>query len=55
MANDVTPRSHKALPKFLNMDQIKSLLTAAENPHYQIMIRLVLLRRYAARRSPPSL
>ncbi|TWC55294.1 site-specific recombinase XerD [Pseudomonas sp. SJZ080] len=42
MANDVMPRSHKALPKFLNMAEIKSLLAAAENPHHRMMMRLGL-------------
>jgi len=42
MANDVMPRTHKALPKFLSMTEIKSLLAAAENPHHRIMMRLAL-------------
>jgi site-specific recombinase XerD len=42
MANDVMPRSHKTLPKFLSMAEIKSLLAAAENPHHRMMIRLAL-------------
>ena len=42
MAKDVMPRSHKTLPKFLSMAEIKSLLTAAENPHHRMMIRLAL-------------
>lgn len=42
MANDVMPRSYKALPKFLSMHEIKSLLAAAENPHHRTMIRLAL-------------
>lgn len=42
MANDVMPRSHKALPKFLTMAEIKSLLAAAENPHHRMMMRLAL-------------
>lgn len=42
MANDVMPRSHKALPKFLSMAEIKALLAAAENPHHRIMMRLAL-------------
>jgi site-specific recombinase XerD len=42
MANDVMPRSHKTLPKFLSMAEIKSLLAAAENPHHRMMMRLAL-------------
>jgi len=42
MANDVMPRIHKALPKFLSMAEIKSLLAAAENPHHRMMMRLAL-------------
>lgn len=42
MANDVMPRTHKVLPKFLSMAEIKSLLAAAENPHHRMMIRLAL-------------
>ena len=42
MANDVMPRSHKTLPKFLNIAEIKSLLAAAENPHHRMMMRLAL-------------
>jgi integrase len=42
MANDVMPRCHKVLPKFLSMAEIKSLLAAAENPHHRMMIRLAL-------------
>lgn len=42
LVNDVMPRRHKPLPKFLSMAQIKSLLAAAENPHHRMMIRLAL-------------
>ncbi|UVJ44858.1 tyrosine-type recombinase/integrase [Pseudomonas sp. LS1212] len=42
MANDVMPRAHRTLPKFLSMDEIKALLQAAENPHHRMMIRLGL-------------
>ncbi|WP_025126773.1 tyrosine-type recombinase/integrase [Pseudomonas sp. PH1b] len=42
IANDVMPRSHKALPKFLSISEIKSLLATVENPHHQMMIRLAL-------------
>lgn len=49
MANDVMPRRHKALPKFLSTTEIKLLLGAAENPHHRMMMRLALhtgLRRH---------
>lgn len=42
LANDVMPRSHKTLPKFLTMAEIKTLLAVAENPHHRMMIRLGL-------------
>ena len=42
LANDVMPRCDKALPKFLNMVEIKALLAAAENPHHRMIIRLAL-------------
>lgn len=42
MANDVMPRRHKALPKFLSMAEIKSLLAVVENPHHRMMTRLAL-------------
>ncbi|MFJ4544632.1 tyrosine-type recombinase/integrase [Pseudomonas sp. NPDC088885] len=42
LVNDVMPRRHKPLPKFLSMAQTKSLLAAAENPHHRMMIRLAL-------------
>ncbi|RVD78921.1 tyrosine-type recombinase/integrase [Pseudomonas koreensis] len=42
MANDVMPRKHKPLPKFLSMAEIKSLLAAAENPHHRMMMGLAL-------------
>lgn len=40
--NDVLPRKHKDLPKFLSKPQIQALLAAAENPHHKMMIRLGL-------------
>jgi site-specific recombinase XerD len=42
MAKDVMPRTYKILPKFLSMAEIKSLLTASENPHHRMMMRLAL-------------
>ncbi|WP_409319112.1 tyrosine-type recombinase/integrase [Pseudomonas sp. KCJK9016] len=42
MAKDVMPRTYKTLPKFLSMAEVKSLLTAAENPHHRMMMRLAL-------------
>ncbi|HEH9411859.1 TPA: tyrosine-type recombinase/integrase [Aeromonas salmonicida] len=42
MANDVMPRAHRTLPKFLSLDQIRALLQAAENPHHRMMILLGL-------------
>ncbi|WP_064119082.1 site-specific integrase [Pseudomonas fluorescens] len=42
MAKDVMPRSQKALPKFLSMAEIRSLLAAVENPHHRMMMRLAL-------------
>lgn len=42
MANDVMPRRHKALPRFLRMTEIKALLAAAENPHHQMIMRMAL-------------
>lgn len=42
LVNDVMPRRHKSLPKFLSIAQIKPLLAAAENPHHRMMIQLAL-------------
>lgn len=42
MANDVMPRRHKALPKFLSRAEIKALLAASENPHHRMMMHLAL-------------
>lgn len=42
MVNDIMPRKHRALPKFLSMDEIKALLATQENPHHRMMIRLGL-------------
>ncbi|OWK92527.1 integrase [Pseudomonas aeruginosa 148] len=40
--NDLLPRRHNPLPKFLSMSQARSLLEAADNPHHRIMIQLAL-------------
>ncbi|NKF26573.1 tyrosine-type recombinase/integrase [Pseudomonas sp. BGM005] len=42
MANDLMPRAHIMLPKFLSIDEVRALLRAAENPHHRMMIRLGL-------------
>jgi len=42
MANDIMPRKHRTLPKFLSLEQVKALLGAAENPHHRMMIKLGL-------------
>lgn len=42
LVNDVMPRRHKPLPKYLSMFQAKSLLSVADNPHHRIMIQLAL-------------
>jgi len=42
MVNDVMPRMHRYLPKFLSIDEIKALLAAAENPHHRMMIQFGL-------------
>lgn len=42
LVNDVMPRRHETLPKFLSMSQAKSLLAAADNPHHRIIIQLGL-------------
>lgn len=42
VANNVMPRSNKALPKFLSMAEIKALLAATENPHHRMVMRLAL-------------
>lgn len=42
MANDVMPRAHRILPKFLSMDEIRALLASVENPHHRMMIRFGL-------------
>lgn len=42
LANDIMPRKHRSLPKFLSMNEIKALLAMAENPHHRMIIRLGL-------------
>lgn len=42
MANDVMLRTHKVLPGFLSMAEIRSLLAVTENPHHRMMMRLAL-------------
>lgn len=42
LVNDVMPRKHKSLPKFLTMREIRTLVTAAENPHHRMIIRFGL-------------
>ncbi|RMS16388.1 Phage integrase family site specific recombinase [Pseudomonas coronafaciens pv. coronafaciens] len=42
LVNDVMPRRHKPLPKYLSMSQAKSFLSGADNPHHRIMIQLAL-------------
>ncbi|MFM4777929.1 tyrosine-type recombinase/integrase [Aeromonas veronii] len=42
MVNDLMPCAHRALPKFLSMNEIRALLLAAENPHHRMMILLGL-------------
>lgn len=42
MVNDIMPRKHRVLPKFLSMDEIKALLATQENPHHRMIIRLGL-------------
>jgi site-specific recombinase XerD len=41
-ANDIMPRRHQTLPKFLNRQQIRCLLQKADNPHHRMIIRLAL-------------
>lgn len=42
LASDALPRYHKTLPKYLTLAEVKSLLSAAENYHHRIIIRLAL-------------
>lgn len=42
LVNDVMPRLHKSLPKYLSMSQTKLLMAVADNPHHRVMIQLAL-------------
>ncbi|UJW22390.1 MULTISPECIES: tyrosine-type recombinase/integrase [Pseudomonas] len=42
LINNAMPRNHKTFPKYLRMSDIKSLLSATDNPHHRIMIQLAL-------------
>lgn len=42
ISNDVMPRVHKGLPKFLTMTEVRALLRATENPHHRMMMLLAL-------------
>lgn len=42
MVNDVMPRRQRVLPKFLGMAEVKALLSAVENSHHRMMVRLAL-------------
>lgn len=39
---NVMPRSQKVHPKFLRMDEIRTLMSLVENPHHRMMIRFAL-------------
>ncbi|MFJ4455951.1 tyrosine-type recombinase/integrase [Pseudomonas sp. NPDC089392] len=41
-ANDIMPPLHRKLPKFLTLIEAKKLLSASENPHHRMIIRLAL-------------
>lgn len=41
-ANNIMPRAHRTMPKFLSLDEVKSLIRATENPHHRMMIKLGL-------------
>jgi integrase/recombinase XerD len=45
IANEIMPRAHDELPKFLSRIEIRSLLIAAENPHHRIILRLFVRLR----------
>lgn len=42
LVNDVMPRRHKPLPKFLSLSQTKLFMDATDNPHHRIMSQLAL-------------
>ncbi len=42
MANDLMPRVHRTLPKFLSSDEVRALRQAAENPHHRMMLNFGL-------------
>ncbi|MGV8921590.1 MAG: tyrosine-type recombinase/integrase [Pseudomonas sp.] len=42
VTKDVMPRLGRVLPKFLCMDEIRALVSAAKNPHHRMMIRFGL-------------
>jgi len=42
MVNDIMPRKHRTLPKFLSLIEVKALLATTENPHHRMMIKLGL-------------
>ncbi|WP_025754912.1 MULTISPECIES: tyrosine-type recombinase/integrase [unclassified Pseudomonas] len=42
LANNALPRHHQTLPKYLTLAEIKKLLSAADNYHHRIIIRLAL-------------
>ncbi len=42
MANDLMPRAHRTLPKFLSMNEVRALREAAENPHHRMILNFGL-------------
>lgn len=40
--NDVMPRSHKSLPKFLSLNQVRVLVEGVKNSHHRMLIRFAL-------------
>jgi integrase/recombinase XerD len=42
MSRDVSPKKHRSLPKYLSIDQIRAVLSAATNPHHRMLIRFAL-------------
>lgn len=41
-ANDLMPRRHQPLTKFLSLTEIKAILASVENPHHRMVINLAL-------------